>query len=100
MRAKIKFIGPISSAKTYLLMMGLYGLVIAIYRVFRDYVWPANGNPEVGISLLIVNPVLFGLVGALIGAIGALVYNWTVKYVGGVEVHMQELSEPTSTEQQ
>ena len=100
MRAKIKFIGPISSAKTYLLIMGFYGLIIAIYSVFRDYVWPANGHPEVGISLLIVNPLLYGLIGAFIGAIGAIVYNWTVKYVGGVEVHMQELSEPKSTEQQ
>ena len=99
MRAKIKFIGPISSAKTYLLVMGFYGLAIAMYSVFRDYVWPAKGDPEVGISLLIINPLLYGVIGALVGAIGAVLYNWTVKYVGGVEVHMQELRNPESTDQ-
>ncbi len=97
MRVKIKFIGPISSAKTYLLIMAFYGLIVATYKVFTEYVWPAEGYPEVGISLLIVNPLLYGIIGAFIGAIGALVYNWSVKFVGGVEVHMQELrdSQPT-----
>src|ERR1700722_12827583 len=34
-------------------------------------------------------PVLFGLMGAVIGALSAVIYNVSARYVGGIEVEVE-----------
>jgi len=43
----------------------------------------------VGILIIIVAPIVFALIGLIAGIIMALVYNFIVKYVGGVELEFK-----------
>lgn len=52
---------------------------------------PFSGYGGLGITMLILVPVFYGLAGFVIGALGAVIYNFLAKKFGGLEI---ELSEP------
>ena len=41
-----------------------------------------------GLSVVLL-PILFGLMGAIIGALGSVIYNVSAKYVGGIQVEVE-----------
>jgi hypothetical protein len=44
-----------------------------------------------GFFLLLLAPIMYGILGFIFGALGALVYNLVAKWTGGVEVEVEDL---------
>lgn len=95
----IKKIGVSSAAKIYGLTLGLMGIFIGIiYALIFSFIG-SFANEEIpmmgaglGIFMLILIPIVYGVIGFVIGALGAWVYNFVATKFGGLEI---ELSEPT-----
>ena len=91
-------IGVGSAAKVYGLTLGLLGLFVGIIYALMFTVlggvgdtFPFSGSGGLGIAMLILVPVFYGLAGFVVGALGAVIYNFVAKKFGGLEI---ELSEP------
>lgn len=51
--------------------------------------FPFSGYGGLGITMLILVPVFYGLAGFVVGALGAVIYNFVVKKFGGLEIELQ-----------
>ncbi|WP_111670764.1 DUF3566 domain-containing protein [Algoriphagus litoralis] len=96
----IKKIGVGSAAKVYGLTLGFLGIVIGVFYSLIFSFIASFTNEEIpmigaglGIFMLILIPIVYGVIGFVIGALGAWVYNFVARKFGGLEI---ELSEPTS----
>ncbi len=90
----VKRIGVGSAAKVYGLTLGFLGIFVGIIYALVFTTMPGFSDVPgggFGIMMLIVIPILYGVAGFLIGALGAFVYNFAAKKFGGLEI---ELSEP------
>lgn len=69
----------------------LFGLVIALK--FSATPAASTGSPFIGpfagLAAVIGFPILFGVFGALMAGVGAVIYNVASKYVGGVVVTVE-----------
>jgi hypothetical protein len=92
--AIVKRITPRSAFKLGLVLYGILGLVLGVLVeliVFARMSLPGANQPPRNIFLfgpaaIIFFPILYGLVGGVFGAIGALLYNLASKWVGGLEI--------------
>jgi hypothetical protein len=91
-------IGVGSAAKVYGITLGFLGFFVGIiYTLMFTALgelgdgFPFSGSGGLGIVMLILVPVFYGLAGFIIGALGAAVYNFVAKKFGGLEI---ELSDP------
>jgi hypothetical protein len=69
----------------------LFGMVIAL-KLSATPIGGAGGRflgPFAGLAAVIGFPILFGVFGALMAGIGALIYNVASKYVGGIVVTVE-----------
>ncbi len=90
----VKRIGVGSAAKVYGLTLGLLGIFIGIiYALMFSFIGGLGDAPGggFGFALLIIIPILYGVIGFVVGALGAAIYNFVAKKFGGLEI---ELSEP------
>jgi hypothetical protein len=96
----IKSVGVLSVAKILGLIYGCMGLIIAPMFLLVGLMGSALGQQQnsplagafgvgFGIGLAILAPLLYGAMGFVIGAIGALLYNLFAKWVGGFELEME-----------
>jgi len=46
----------------------------------------------VGFSAIILSPIIYAIVGFISGAISAALYNLMAKWVGGIQIEMEELN--------
>jgi hypothetical protein len=99
----IRRFGVISVAKMYGFLMFIFGLIFGvIYGLFfiifgaaisamggRDAA--AGGVPTVvvGVFMMIGIPIMYGLIGFIMGAIGGLVYNALAGMIGGVKFELE-----------
>ena len=94
--AELKSIGPGSVFKVFGFMYAVIGLIIGALISLASVVgMGAMGGSEAGgagmlfgIGAIILLPIIYGLAGAIGGAIGALVYNVCAKVTGGIELEM------------
>ena len=93
----VKRVGVGSAAKVYGLTLGILGIFIGIiYAAMFSMIGglsndlPFSGG-GFGVAFLIIIPILYGVIGFIFGALGALVYNFVAGKFGGLEI---ELSEP------
>jgi Transmembrane domain of unknown function (DUF3566) len=94
----VKRIGPGSAFKVGLVVYAFLGLIIGICMALFSMVAGslgslAGGAPGAralgfgfGLSAIIIFPILYGIIGGIAGAIGAVVYNLAAGWVGGLEV--------------
>ena len=90
----IKRIGVGSAARVYGLTLGFLGIFVGIIYALVFTAMPGFSDVPgggFGIMMLIVIPILYGVIGFVIGAFGAAIYNFVAKKFGGLEI---ELSEP------
>src|SRR5262245_42894772 len=96
----IRRFGVISVAKMYgflLFEMGLiigvlYGLMFIIFGAAMTAIAPGGRDAAaggistvvIGIVLMITIPIMYGILGFIFGAIGALIYNALAGIIGGV----------------
>lgn len=96
---KIKKFEPLSvmrvSAVCYAALGLLEGAVFAALFSFMPFAAPDAGNmprflgPLFGVLALIGFPILLGVMGAIFGGLGAVVYNLTARFVGGIQVEVE-----------
>ena len=96
--ATVKRISPGSALKIGAVTYAFVGLVVGLCTAaFSMVVGPAAGLEGgtfgartigfgLGASAIIVMPIAYAIVGALGGAIGAVLYNLAAGWVGGLEV--------------
>ena len=98
-----------SVAKMYGLLSFIFGLIIGvIYGLFfmifgaaisafapsgSDATAGAVGPVVMGLIFMVMMPILYGLLGLVAGAIGALVYNALAGIVGGVRFELEGVRE-------
>jgi hypothetical protein len=83
------------SAICYGLMGLIEGAIFSVIFLVMPMASPAQqqmapwmGALFGGLSVIFF-PILFGLMGAVIGALGAVIYNGSAKYVGGIQVEVE-----------
>jgi hypothetical protein len=98
----IKSVGVLSVARIMGLIYACMGLIFAPLFLLVGLVGSMAGQQKgplagiFGVFFALFMPVLYGLMGFIAGAIGALLYNLFAKWVGGFELEM-ELRPPTLT---
>lgn len=105
-KLRIKKLGVLSVAKMQgvmglvigLLIGVIYGLIIIAYSLLGasliggDAAYAmGGGGVVVGIVAMIGIPIFYGIVGFVGGAIGAFVYNVFARFVGGVEIEVENV---------
>ena len=96
----IKSVGVLSVAKILGLIYGCLGLTFAPFLLMMGLMGSALGQQQnsplvgafgvgFGIGLAVLAPLLYGAMGFVMGAIGALLYNLFAKWVGGFELEME-----------
>lgn len=105
-KVRIRKMGVLSVAKIYAVMLFVmsllisipYGLIIIVYSLFGAGVVGGDaalaiggGGVVVGILVMIGLPIMYGVMGFIGGAIGALLYNIFAGMVGGIEMEIESI---------
>ncbi|MBA2494663.1 MAG: hypothetical protein H0V31_08210 [Acidobacteria bacterium] len=104
-KLKIKKLGVLSVAKIYAVIMLVMSLIISIpYGLFivgislmgasaggSSGLAIGGGGAIVGILMMFGIPILYGAIGFVAGAIGALLYNLFAGIVGGIEIEVENV---------
>ena len=100
----IRRFGVISVAKMYGLLMFIFGLIFGVlyglfFIIFGAAMSAMGGRSEatvsgvssvvVGIVMMIGIPIMYGVLGFIMGAIGALIYNAMSGIIGGVKFDLE-----------
>jgi hypothetical protein len=99
----IKRLGVFSVAKIYSVVMAGVGLVVGIplglimivlggaimSSAGRDATMGGGSFVGIGIFYMIALPIIYGVIGFIFGAIGALIYNVAAGVLGGVELELE-----------
>jgi hypothetical protein len=94
----IKSVGVLSVAKIMGLIYGMLGLIFVPFFLLMGVLgmFAGGGHGALGgvasVVLAMIFPVIYGGMGFISGAIGALLYNWFARWVGGIEVEVQGTS--------
>ena len=104
-KMQIKRMGVFSCAKIYSITMAAFGLIFGvIYGLFfmvvggamlagggRDSGAAGASGLVIGLVMMIAIPVFYGILGFVMGAVGALVYNVAAGFVGGIELELENV---------
>lgn len=82
-----------SVAKIQAVIMAIFGFIAGLFisifggmaSIFSDSLPGATGI--VGIGAIIILPIVYGIMGFISGAIGAIVYNFVASKIGGIVVY-------------
>lgn len=91
----IKSVGVLSVAKIMGLIQACFGLAFAPFFLLIGLLGSLTGQEKspfagvFGVFLALFMPVLYGALGFVMGAIGALLYNLFAKLVGGLELQLE-----------
>ena len=110
-KMQIRRMGVFSCAKIYAIVMAAFGLVFGVlYGLFFMVIGGAMlaagsgargegaagaGGLVIGLVMMVVIPIFYGVLGFVMGAIGALVYNIAAGFVGGVELELENVEGST-----
>ncbi|MBP7460322.1 MAG: hypothetical protein KBA26_03460 [Candidatus Delongbacteria bacterium] len=92
---KIRRLGVLSVAKLYGILTGLIGLLagvmLAIVGSVMKNLSPSLGMiSDFGMAAVIVMPIIYGLIGFIVGAVIAWIYNLLAGLIGGIEVDLED----------
>jgi hypothetical protein len=91
----IKSVGVFSVAKIMGLIQACFGLVLAPFFLLIGMLGSLAGQHETpfagmfGVFFALLMPVIYGVMGFVFGAIGALLYNLFARVAGGIELEME-----------
>jgi hypothetical protein len=99
----IKRVGILSVAKIQAAIMAVFGLIIGViyglfFMLFGAMMMSqtAGGGVStlvIGLLMMVGIPIMYGVIGFIAGAIGALIYNLAAGFAGGIELEL-ESAEP------
>jgi len=94
----VKRFEPISvmrvAAICYAVLGAIEGVIFSIFFATIPFAGKTAGEilrflgPLFGVLSIFVFPFLFATMGAITGGLGAVIYNVSAKYVGGVEIEV------------
>ncbi len=105
-KLRIKKLGVLSFAKMQgvmglvigLLIGIIYGVIIILYSLLGASLVSGDarfavggGGVVIGIVAMAGFPIMYGIIGFIGGAIGALIYNVFAGFVGGVEIEVENV---------
>jgi hypothetical protein len=93
--ARLKRLGVLFFAKLQGIVMAFVGLIAGILYSFGGAIYELltgtlNSGTALAFFALIGIPLLFGVVGFVAGAIEAVLYNFVVRWFGGIEVDFEQ----------
>ena len=92
---RLKRITPLQLGKMLGILYGIMGLLfIPLFLMMSAFSsqLPAEqrvGVMAMGVGFAIAAPFLYAVMGFVIGALGALIYNLVARWVGGIEVEVE-----------
>ncbi|MBZ5612499.1 MAG: DUF3566 domain-containing protein [Acidobacteriia bacterium] len=93
--AVLKRIGPASAFKIGLVSYAVLGLIAGVFCsliALAGVSFAPHAHmpfaPAIGLFAVIVCPIVYGIIGGILTAISALLYNLAASWVGGVEVEL------------
>ena len=97
MKKRLLRIGPLKAGLILGVLYALLGLLFVPFLIFGAVIGKASGGGGAGISVLfaVLIPLFYGVAGFIGGVISAALYNFIVKFTGGLEVEVEDL--PAST---
>jgi hypothetical protein len=89
----VRRIGVISVANVYALICVVFGFIIGLITGVMSCAATATDTIGLlgfgfGVIGIIVIPILYGIIGWIGGAIGALVYNLVAGWIGGIKIEL------------
>ncbi len=91
---KLKRIGIWSAARIQAILMAFFGLILGLfYALYNQFVGPlptSTGAQSMGWMAIIVVPIFYGIIGLVIGVVGALAYNLLARWIGGIEIELSK----------
>lgn len=95
----IKRFEPLSVMKIAAICYAILGLVEGAFvaLIFSAAPFAANDSPGFpkflgplfGVGSLIFFPIIFAIIGAIGGGLGAVIYNVSARFVGGIQVEVE-----------
>jgi hypothetical protein len=99
-KMRVKRVGVMSYAKISTIIMAIIGLFLGIfYAVIYAVLGPsamqtagAEVDPlmTIGPLVIIIMPIIYAIMGFIMGVIGAWLYNLIAKWVGGVQIELEK----------
>jgi hypothetical protein len=102
-KMRLKKVGVLSYAKISTVIMAIVGLFLGIFYEILNLAFgsqiasaAAAGGTQpdplmtMGPWVILVMPVMYAIMGFIMGVIGAWLYNLIAKWVGGVEVEFEK----------
>jgi hypothetical protein len=91
----LKRIGVLSLAKLETIIMAIFGFFAGIfYAIFPQLINTSSVDTAVGNPFgwwgVIIFPIIYAILGFVIGVIGAWVYNLLARWVGGIELELSK----------
>lgn len=95
---KIKKVGVLSMAKFHALLFAIIGLLAGLFIASLGPLFSAASKitgqsfPFTGLGVLaiIILPIVYGIMGFVGGAIAAVIYNLIARWIGGIEVELEQ----------
>ena len=86
---KLNSIGVSSVFRLSLVLGATAGLLVGFVLMVIDFVSPEHRMME-GVVTLILAPILYGVLGALVNALMAWIYNLVAARLGGIEISLED----------
>jgi len=97
---RLRSVGVLSCAKIYGIVHMAIGILFGLFFVLIGLVGlaAAPAQQKLGmIGILVVaalSPFVYGALGFVLGAAGALLYNWIASSIGGIEMELETVHVP------
>ncbi len=92
----IKSVGVLSCAKIFALVHFAIGLIFVPFFLIMDMVGAFAGakagnafSAAVAVTMAVFMPFLYGLIGFIMGTLGAWIYNLASGWLGGIQLELQ-----------
>lgn len=93
-KRRLKRIAPLSAGKISGILYGIVGLLFAPVFALMTLLSPAlpedqrTGMMAFGLGAIVMFPIIYAVMGFIVGILGALLYNLVARWVGGLEVEV------------
>jgi hypothetical protein len=92
---RLKSVAPLQAGKLAALVYGALGLLFLPFFLVISLVGSQMPGPQkvgfmaMGVGFAVLMPVLYAVMGFVLGCLGAFIYNLAAKWVGGLEFEVE-----------